>query len=386
MHTITRSVRPYIIIVALLSAAVGVALLASESRGHSGHSFSAAALFAPTIDGKLAVGEWDDADCQTNQVRADNGDISNLTICVKNNEVNLYMAVQATNQDYSDPNEPCFDFLNIGFDDNHNGRIEGSGFIDGSPVRGEDGLALRFDGAAVYDMFNPGVTFGYWGDDIDDGTHDVTAAVTHSNPGPNTIGTYTAEYAHPLDTTDNAHDFSLAYGDTIGFVFRMSDGDPSPSGCGGALGSFDWPSSWPTHSPGWADITIATPIPSDATPIEITIQPGGNPNSINCTAEQKVISVGILTTSNFDATSVDHASVIFSRATETHLDTRNGKPRRHVEDVDNDGDADLLFHFRLSDTSLTCASVGSTLIGETFGGETVVGTGPVHMVDRGNKQ
>ena len=77
------------------------------------------------------MGEWDDADCHTNAISS-----SDLTICVKNDLVNLYVAVEVTNQDYSDPNQPGFDFLNLLFDNDNDGVIE----------TGDDRLGLRYDG------------------------------------------------------------------------------------------------------------------------------------------------------------------------------------------------------------------------------------------------
>ncbi|HEY4510119.1 MAG TPA: hypothetical protein VJC15_03985 [Candidatus Paceibacterota bacterium] len=47
---------------------------------------------------------------------------------------------------------------------------------------------------------------------------------------------------------------------------------------------------------------------------------------------------------------------------------------RHEEDVDGDNDIDLMFHFRLDDTTLTCDSTEATLTGRTFLGDLFIGT------------
>jgi len=116
--------------------------------------------------------------------------------------------------------------------------------------------------------------------------------------------------------------------------------------------------------------------------IEIDIKPGSDPNSINCNNDKNVIAVALLTTEDFDATTVDQTTVTFEGASETHVDKKTGLPRVHEEDVDGDGDTDLVFHFRLGDTDLTCASSEGRLEGETLGGQPIFGVDSVRIVGR----
>ena len=95
--------------------------------------------------------------------------------------------------------------------------------------------------------------------------------------------------------------------------------------------------------------------------------------------------MAILTTDDFDATTVDHRTVTFEGASESHVAKKSGEPRRHEEDVDGDGDTDLLLHFQKSDTGLTCESIEGTLEGETFDGQAVIGSDEVRMVEGGGK-
>ena len=115
-------------------------------------------------------------------------------------------------------------------------------------------------------------------------------------------------------------------------------------------------------------------------PVEIDIKPGSDPNSINCNNHNGVISVAILTTQDFDATTVDHTTVTFEGASERHVNKKSGEPKRHEEDVDDDGDTDLVLHFRPCDTVLDCSSTEGTLLGETFDGMAIEGADSVRMV------
>jgi hypothetical protein len=114
--------------------------------------------------------------------------------------------------------------------------------------------------------------------------------------------------------------------------------------------------------------------------VSIDIKPGSDPNSINCSNDNQVITVAILTTEDFDAITVDHTTVTFGGASETHVNRQSGELRRHEEDVDSDGDTDLVLHFRLKNTNLTCDSTQGTLTGKTFDGGAIEGTDSVRMV------
>lgn len=211
---------------------------------HSGHVFSAFSTVAPTLDGAIGGAEWADADCVGELVlTADGVSYSNVTVCVKNDLTSLYMLVTISNQDFSDPAEPCYDFTNIIFDNDHDGTTE----------KGDNRWAVRFDGFKV-DVFNPNGIPHHSQDDVSDGgTDDLAAGISHTNPLPNGLGDYTIEYGAPLASGDAAHDFTLGAGSVVGFGVFHSDGDPGGTPCG-ANQSFAWPA---TTASGWADIVIA---------------------------------------------------------------------------------------------------------------------------------
>jgi hypothetical protein len=115
-------------------------------------------------------------------------------------------------------------------------------------------------------------------------------------------------------------------------------------------------------------------------PVDVDIKPGSTTNPINCKNKNMLIPVAILTTASFDAVSIDPTTVRFAGASEFHMNKRTGEVKRHEVDVNGDGKLDLVFHFRLRDTSLTCASRQGTLIGETFDGQAIQGADRVHML------
>ena len=115
--------------------------------------------------------------------------------------------------------------------------------------------------------------------------------------------------------------------------------------------------------------------------VDIDIKPDDYPNSINCENEKEVITVALLTTEEFDAMSVDHTTVTFEGASKIHVNKNTGEPQRHEEDVDLDGDMDLVFHFRYGDTALTCDSTEGFLSGMTVNNLPWVGGDSVRMID-----
>jgi hypothetical protein len=125
----------------------------------------------------------------------------------------------------------------------------------------------------------------------------------------------------------------------------------------------------------WADVTISLDTtnneicglvdsfsalailePTEEIEVEIDIKPGSYPNSINL-ASKGAIAVAILATDDFDVMDVDPETVRFAGA----------QPQRsRLKDVDDDGDKDLLFHFKILDlVELGSESQKAYLIGET---------------------
>ncbi len=108
--------------------------------------------------------------------------------------------------------------------------------------------------------------------------------------------------------------------------------------------------------------------------VDIDIKPGNDPNDINLKSKG-VIPVAILSTDDFDATTVDPFTVFFgpNEAEEAH-------GRNHIKDVDEDGDLDLVLHFRTQETGIECEDMEAGLTGETFDGQEIAGYDSINIV------
>lgn len=118
-------------------------------------------------------------------------------------------------------------------------------------------------------------------------------------------------------------------------------------------------------------------------PVIIDIKPMAE-NTINCNNIKQKIAVAILTTDDFDTTTIDHETVLFEGAEELHLNKKTGLPKRHEDDVDGDGDIDLVLHFLLTETGLDCSSIEGVLTGMLFDGTPIEGSDGIIMIDNNN--
>ena len=115
--------------------------------------------------------------------------------------------------------------------------------------------------------------------------------------------------------------------------------------------------------------------------MDIDIKPGSDPNSTNL-GSGGVIPVAILTTPDFDATTVDGTTVRFGTdgASPTHDQTDSANLADHQRDVDGDGLTDYVLHFLTGLTGISEGDTEACLTAQTFGGIAIAGCDAVRMV------
>jgi hypothetical protein len=111
---------------------------------------------------------------------------------------------------------------------------------------------------------------------------------------------------------------------------------------------------------------------------EIDIKPGSDTNPINIDSKGRT-PVAILTSEGLDATDVDVSTVRFGpgQAIPVHY---------AIEDIDGDGDDDMILHFNTQELGLTEDDVEATLTGQTGEGAYFTGTDSVKVIKSKDKE
>jgi hypothetical protein len=168
---------------------------------------------------------------------------------------------------------------------------------------------------------------------------------------------YSGEQTVTLDVTSFIRSAVAAGDEFAGFNFRVAG--PPIIGPFVAFGSLDFPPS------AFLRINESSSVIS----IDIRL-----PDSINRKSKGKV-PVAILTTASFDATTVDPSTVRFgvtgTEAAPVHF---------ALEDVDGDGDIDMVLHFNTQDTGIECGVTSVLLVGETVSGQVIAGSDSIKTV------
>jgi len=108
--------------------------------------------------------------------------------------------------------------------------------------------------------------------------------------------------------------------------------------------------------------------------VGIDIKPGSFPNSVN-PKSKGMIPVAILTTDTFDAITVDPTTVLFGPTGTEAVPVHTA-----LEDMDGDGDTDMILHFNTQATEIQCGDTSASLTGETFSGQIIEGSDSIKTV------
>ena len=118
--------------------------------------------------------------------------------------------------------------------------------------------------------------------------------------------------------------------------------------------------------------------------VSIDIKPGDPNNTINLNS-RATIQVAILSAAEFDALTVDPASLTLAppgagQAGAHVVTTGRGTPITLLRDVDRDGRLDLVVHFRLEELQLTPGDTEAVLRGATFSGQRIRGADSIRVL------
>lgn len=254
------------------------------------------------------------------------------------------------------------------------GRIVAAGGTKTSPSAGDFALA-RYNSDGSADL-----TFGSGGKtstDFSSGSDDTAlGVVVHPDGGVTaTGGTGTAagaSFALARYTSTGILDLSFGTSGRVTTTFGHSTntafdivaqpdgkvvaaGATSDSGSGGDFALARYLGA-PTT------ITVSVDVKPESTDNVVPLQAGG------------VVSVAILTTDSFDATTVDPASVCFGDAEDPSARACIEKHHTgHLEDVNGDGQTDLLLHYNVAQTGIDPGDTQACLTGRTYAGVAIEG-------------
>ncbi len=251
-----------IIPTAVLATFLVYLLLPNTSASAHAPGVRLSASGAAVVDGVFSPGEWDTAAHIDFHLNLPAGGTTPATLFVMNDATKLYLGVRIPGPQIGRGG------IAFEFDNDHDGIREQGDNIAAVNATEDGALESSLDGFRDH-CGNPNPACGFRDTDYG-GTSDMVGAVT--NDGTATF----YEYSVILDSADNAHDFSLRVGDTVGFTIWASFLGPYPLWAATFFpGHVAFPSAY-------GDITIASP---DSTPplISATVAPVPNSNGWNNT-------------------------------------------------------------------------------------------------------
>jgi len=185
------------------------AALPATATAHVGSPLSGTGT--AVVDGIMGAGEWDGAARLDFLANLPGGGTTPATLLVMNDATNLYLAARVA-RDRLDNGDLRFEFDN---DHDAAGIENGDDFIQ---------VITSTGGSSFYDSYRtnqppcPPGSGGWCGFSDTEGGGTLDGQGNTSNDG--SFSFY--ELSHPLDSTDDLHDFSLAPGAAVGFYAELS--------------------------------------------------------------------------------------------------------------------------------------------------------------------
>jgi len=120
------------------------------------------------------------------------------------------------------------------------------------------------------------------------------------------------------------------------------------------------------------------------TAVAVDVKPGSDVNPIN-TKSKGVIPVAVLTTDDFDATTINPETVRFGSLSSilSNVGAVLAHSDGHIEDVNDDGYPDFMGHFATQDAGFTSDDEYGWFVGETTDGESIAGRDMVQILKNG---
>jgi PKD repeat protein len=282
------------------------------------------------------------------------------------------------------------------------------------PYFGTVGILLNFDGSGSFDADGDPLTYSWdFGDGetgsgespshtyalggvytvtliVNDGKIDSTPSTTTATINTPPVADANGPYIEPATSWDGAWvdlDGSESYdpdGDTLTFVWKIGDHEIGT----GAMLTYQFPFgetevSLTVTDPSEASDTATTTVMVTLIDVEIDIKPGSYPNSINL-GSNGVVPVAFLTDGGFDAATIDPSTITLAGHDFSGLVRMRGKggqtPLASLEDVDADGDLDLVVQLETENLTLEPTDTICVLGALTFDGWVVQGEDTVRIV------
>jgi hypothetical protein len=192
-----------------------------------------------------------------------------------------------------------------------------------------------------------------------------------------TLNTIEMDLSSWFGNLNNATDIWAGTGLDDGFTSPFATGTWNPA-------TYEYELTWnsrtpdsPTNPvPGLVSTWTLTGLAYPVTTVSITldIKPGSDPNSINVKSKG-VTPIAILTTDIFDAMTVDSNTVCFGDADDPagNGDCTEAHGKDHFDDVDGDGDLDMVLHFETKESGIESGDEQACLTGMTFSGDDIEG-------------